>query len=122
MWADYVHCIEVVPSQQLSIQNHQGCTRNLLRSYCKRIIKRSIFASNHCINEKRLSLSESKVLHERKRVVKRLSFPFTIETGYIDDDDNISTFFTHLHKHLNAFCRFCRPHTIIGTVSLTDNY
>ncbi|XP_056694561.1 homogentisate geranylgeranyltransferase, chloroplastic [Spinacia oleracea] len=94
--------------------NQHGCSHKHSRFDCKHFIIRS----SYCNNSTRLSFSQNKVLHERKSVVKRLSLPFTVEHGFTDndDDDNISTFFTPLYKQLSVFYRFCRPHTIIGTL------
>ncbi|XP_021738290.1 homogentisate geranylgeranyltransferase, chloroplastic-like [Chenopodium quinoa] len=106
-----------VPSQHSRALCYHGYTENSLRFHCRRIKTTNNFATNNCISEKRLSFSQNKVLHAKKRLVKRLSLPFTTDaTISKDDDDNFSTFFTHLYKQLNAFYRFSRPHTIIGTI------
>lgn len=121
-WAGFVPWMEVQRQQQLSIQDHHGCTINPLRPPSKHIIKRTNFGSINCNNETKLSIYQNySVLNERKNIVQRQSLPFTIEPGFTDDDDNITTLVTNLYKQLNVLYRFSRPHTIIGTVSLTYN-
>ncbi|XP_021769512.1 homogentisate geranylgeranyltransferase, chloroplastic-like [Chenopodium quinoa] len=116
-WAGCAQLIGV-PSQHSRVLSHHGYTENSLRFHRQRIKTRNNFATNNCINETKLSFSQNKVLHDKKRLVKRLCLPFTTDATISkdDDDDNFSAFFTHLYKQLNAFYRFSRPHTIIGTL------
>ncbi|KAK1549974.1 hypothetical protein Q3G72_011579 [Acer saccharum] len=67
-------------------------------------------------------IRNSENLHIRncKLSFKRsLQVPVTLQDGYVskpDDDNNLKSFQDFLCKNLNAFYRFSRPHTVIGTI------
>ncbi|TXG62236.1 hypothetical protein EZV62_013599 [Acer yangbiense] len=67
-------------------------------------------------------IRNSENLHIRncKLPFKRsLQVPVTLQDGYVskpDDDNNLKSFQDFLCKNLNAFYRFSRPHTVIGTI------
>ncbi|XP_074274251.1 homogentisate geranylgeranyltransferase, chloroplastic-like [Silene latifolia] len=98
-----------IPDCRWSIQSRQICCRISSRSCHKQFIKAKIIVNNNPI------ILENKQLVKR-RVLRRLSRPFTPEASFTNDDDKFSSFFNHIPKQLDVFYRFSRPHTIIGTL------
>ncbi|XP_059659134.1 homogentisate phytyltransferase 1, chloroplastic-like [Cornus florida] len=62
--------------------------------------------------------SESETSRRKCTLIRKQFIPVTIEPehGSQSKDDHLATFLNSLSKQLDAFYRFSRPHTVIGTV------
>ncbi|KAK9683536.1 hypothetical protein RND81_10G148700 [Saponaria officinalis] len=101
-----------VLNHQLCIPNRQNRCKTKLRS-CR--YDQTLKPRNFVNKSDNFIILERKRLRERRNV-KMTSLPLSLELGYSRNDDKFSSFFDRMSKLFNAFYRFTRPHTIIGTL------